>query len=157
MSRLTVIGPAFAVLVAGLAVAAGTSAQAPGPPSGTIELVQRERDARFAGVDNPPRRKESPGDVFLIGGVLRHDDGRTAGRAAAMFTQTDRRRAVGTAVFKLAGGDIVATGALDDRGSADTSDTLAVVGGTGSYAGARGTAVVSEGQGETRFRLSLGS
>lgn len=153
MSRLTIIAGACTTLVAGLAVVTGTSAQSPAPPSGTIQLVQLERDVKSGLVDNPPRRKESTGDIFTIGGAIRDADGRPAGRAAAAFTQTERGYAQGSAVFKLADGQIVLAGMLDDLGRNDTSDNLAIVGGTGAYAGARGTAAVTEGRGETRFEL----
>jgi hypothetical protein len=155
VSRFTIIAGACTAVLAGLAVVAGTSAQSPGPPSGTLELVQLERDAKFAMVDNPPRRKEGPGDVFTIAGGIRNAEGRLAGRAAGVFTQTDATHAQGSAVFKLADGQIVTTGVLDDLGRNDTSDTLAIVGGTGAYAGARGTAVLTEGDGRTRFDLTF--
>lgn len=117
----------------------------------TLELVQLERDVRTGFVDNPPRRRESAGDVFTIRGPVRDASGRRAGRAEAAFTQTGRRSALGAATFVLAGGRLMISGIVDGGGT----DTLAVVGGTGAYAGAAGTVRITEGRRRTVFSFTL--
>src|SRR5919107_635532 len=126
---------------AGLIAVGGTQAQQPGPPTGTLQLVQPERDGRFrATVDAPPRRRGgriSNGDGFLLTGPVRDQAGRRVGRLQAVFVVTNARReetqASGT--FFLADGRIVVEGA-DTRAPVDE---FAITGGTGRYAGARGT------------------
>jgi hypothetical protein len=117
----------------------------------TLELVQLERDVSTGFVDNPPRRRESAGDVFTIRGRVRDAAGRPAGRAEAVFTQTGRRSAAGAATFVLSGGQLMIAGIVDGG----STDTLAVVGGTGAYEGAAGTVRVTEGRRRTSFSFSL--
>jgi hypothetical protein len=52
----------------------------------------------------------------------------------------------------LPDGDIVLEGVTDDRRD---QEPLAIVGGTGAYAGARGTAVVTDTPTLTRFQLTF--
>lgn len=118
----------------------------------TLELVQRERDTSTGFVDNPPRRRESAGDVFTIRGPVRDAAGDRAGSAQAVFTQTGRRSALGSATFALRDGQLMIAGVVDGG----AADTLAVVGGTGAYAGATGTVRVTEGRRRTVFTFTLG-
>jgi dirigent-like protein len=131
--------------------AALTNATAQTGQPTTLELVQLERDVRDAFVDNPPRRRESAGDVFIVSGRVRDTAGRPVGRASAVFTQTSRSSAQGAATFVLANGQIVVEGRLAGSGA----DTFAVVGGTGAYAGATGTARITEGRRRTEFTFTL--
>jgi hypothetical protein len=117
----------------------------------TLELVQLEREVRTGFVDNPPRRRESAGDVFTIRGPVRDASGRRAGRAEAVFTQTARRSSLGNATFVLSGGRLMTSGIVDGG----TTDTLAVVGGTGAYEGAAGTVRITEGRRRTSFSFAL--
>ncbi len=118
----------------------------------TLELVQLERDVRGGFVDNPPRRRESAGDVFTVRGPVRDAAGRAAGRATAAFTQTAKRSALGAATFVLSGGQLMIAGVVDGG-----TDTLAVVGGTGAYEGATGSVRITEGRRRTVFSFTLGS
>jgi hypothetical protein len=146
--RLTAVGLAAATLTAA-AVTTTTHATQPGA---VIELTARDRESRFGGFDAPPRRREGPGDQFTISARLRDPAGDLAGRADAAFAQTSGNRAHGSATFSLADGRIVAVGVVDEAGS---DDRLAVVGGSGAYAGARGTLTVDETRGGTSFRFEL--
>jgi hypothetical protein len=139
---------------AALAVPAllGTATAQSGPPSGTLTLVQLERDTRSGYVDNPPRRRESAGDVFTVSGRVRDAANRPAGRAQAVFIQTGGRSAQGTATFALAQGQIVIVGGLAGSGT----DTFAIAGGTRAYDGATGTARITERRGRTEFLFSFG-
>ena len=82
---------------------------------------------------------------------MRDTAGKAVGSAQAAFTQTGPRSAQGSATFTLAGGRIMIAGALAGRGD----DTLAIAGGSGSYAGASGTVQIVEGRGRTEFRFSF--
>jgi hypothetical protein len=148
MKRLILTAGACAALAAAL-VAGGATAQT---TPATLELVQLERDVRAGFVDNPPRRRESAGDVFTIRGRVRDAAGRAVGSATAVFTQTSRRTAHGGATFTLADGAIEVGGALGGRGV----DTLAIVGGTGAYANATGSVRITEGQRRTTFSFTFG-
>jgi hypothetical protein len=116
-------------------------------------LESLDRETSFKYVDNPPRRRESPGDMFIITGRLRDNSNRPAGRFHASFVMTQRRQSVsqGSGTFVLDDGRIVVSGAIEDRGRRDRTDTLAVVGGSGAYTAARGTMVVTERRRSTRF------
>ena len=159
MTRLTLcVSVACAALVGVVAVVATTGAQAPGPPTGALELILRERDSRFEFVDNPPLRKESAGDMAVITGRLRAADGSARGRLQAYFLATKggnferafRGQVSGT--LMLPDGDIVLEGVTDDRRD---QEPLAVVGGTRAYAGARGVAVVTDTRTLTRFQVTF--
>jgi hypothetical protein len=134
-----------------------TEAQQAGPPTGTLQLVQRDRDARFRLIDVLPRadrrRPIMAGDGFLITGAVRDQAGNRAGRLQALIVLTNPRREEGevSATFLLTGGRIMASGA-------DTKariDDFAVTGGTGRYAGARGTLTVTERRRSTGFVFSF--
>ena len=148
MKRLILTGGVSAALAAALLAGGATAQTAPA----TLELHQLERDARSGFVDNPPRRRESRGDVFTVGGPVRDAGGRRVGNAQAVFTQTARRTAHGGGTFTLADGSIEISGRLGGSGT----DTLAIVGGTGAYAGATGTVVITEPRGRTAFRFTIG-
>lgn len=149
MKRLILaIGAGAALAVPALL---GTATAQPGPPSGTLTLVQLERDTRTGYLDNPPRRRESADDVFAVSGRVRDAANRPTGRAQAVFTQTGRRLAQGSATFALAQGQIVIVGGLAGSGT----DNLVIAGGTGAYAGATGTARITERRGRTEFLFSF--
>jgi hypothetical protein len=159
MTRFTVCVSVTCAALVGVAAAVATSgAQAPGPPTGELELVLRERDSSFKFVDNAPRRRESAGDMAIIAGRLRDTDGSARGRLQAYFVATkggnfERAfRGQVTGALVLRDGDIVLGGVVDDRRD---EEPLAITGGTGAYAGARGTAVVTDTRSSTRFRLTF--
>jgi Allene oxide cyclase barrel like domain len=159
MKRLAIcLGVACAALVTAIAVVGTSGAKQAGPPTGTLDLVLRQGDAKFKAVDNPPLRKESAGDMAIITGRLRGSDGTAQGRLQVYFVATksgnfDRAfRGQVSGSFVLPAGDIVAEGVTDD---ARDQEPLAIVGGTGSYAGARGVLVVTDTRTETRFRFTF--
>jgi hypothetical protein len=145
MKRLILIIAACALAVPVLVGPAG--AQAPT----TLELVQLDREVKTGFVDAPPKRRESAGDVFTVRGPLRDAGSRRVGSVDAVFTQTGRRTARGGGTFTLADGSIEVSGRLGGSGT----DTLAITGGTGAYAGASGMVVITEGRGRTRFGFTL--
>jgi hypothetical protein len=155
MQRLAlIITAACAAIVTVVALVGSSGAQQPGPPTGTLELVSLDRETRFAFVDNPPRRRERAGDLFMINARLRDGANRPAGRLHASFAETQpppRVVAQGSATFILRNGQIMVNGPIVDRGRGDRTDTFAVVGGSGAYTAARGTMVTRETRRRTRF------
>ena len=159
MSRFTLFAGILLAAVVGVVVAVATSgAQAPGPPTGSLEVVLRENDARFKFVDNPPLRKESKGDMAVITGRLVGTDGSARGRLQAYFVATKNRnferafRGQVSGTLVLSEGDVVLEGVTDDRRD---QEPLAISGGTGAFAGARGVAVVTDSPSQTRFQLNF--
>jgi Dirigent-like protein len=153
--RLALISTAAcAAIVGAVAVAGSSRAQQTGPPTGTLELVSLNGETRFAFVDNPPRRRERAGDLFVINARLRDTSNRPAGRVHASFAETQpppRVVAQGSGTFILRNGQVMVSGPIVDRGRNDRTDTLAVVGGTGAYTGARGTLVTTDMRRSTRY------
>jgi hypothetical protein len=155
MQRLAVIvTAACAAIISAATLVVSSGAQQPGPPTGTLELVGLDREASFKFVDTPPRRREGAGDQFLITQRLRDTSNRRAGRVHASFAITPGRRsgAHGSGTFIVRNGRIVVTGIIDDPGR---TDTLAIVGGSGAYTGARGTLVTTERRRSTRFLFTF--
>jgi hypothetical protein len=142
--------PAF--LTIALAVAASTSAgiafaadgpakhhpvaHASAPPTGSLQIVLRPQSFHLA--DLPPKRSgdgpPSPGDASIITyRVFDAAGAKRLGRAQFVCTAIDRR-----GEHEQCGGTIaLPDGQLATQGDADN---VAVVGGSGAYAGARGTA-----------------
>jgi Dirigent-like protein len=155
MQRLALIITAvFAAILGVVAVVGNSGAQQPGPPTGTLELVSLNRETQFVFVDNPPRRRERAGDLFVINARLRDTSNRPAGRVHASFAETQpppRVVAQGSGTFILPAGQIMVSGPIVDRGRNDRTETLAVVGGSGAYTGARGTLVTTDTRRSTRY------
>ncbi len=147
-----------AVLLLGVAVVSSGVAQQPGPPTGTLDLVQLNRESSFKFIDNPPRGGEeqepSPGDMAIIGATLRDTSNRRAGRLHVVLTRLEGRRKYVDQVngtFRVEGGYIVVGGIL----GGGRTDDAAITGGTGRYAGARGTLRVTETRQGLRFRFTF--
>ena len=142
---------------AGVSLAGSSGAQQPPAPTTSLELVQRSREVTFKYVDIGRRstpENPSPGDPALIGGPLRDAADRRVGRTHALFMRHEGRRRIVdlvSAKFALEGGDIVVEGL--SRGQRVTE--MAIVGGTGRYAGARGVLRVTGGRAETRFTFNF--
>ena len=147
-----------AVLLLGVAVVSSGVAEQPGPPAGTLDLVQLNRESSFKFIDNPPRGGEdqepSPGDMAIIGATLRDTSNRRAGRLHVVFTRLEGRRKYVDSVdatFRVEGGYIV-VGGISHGGR---TDDAAITGGTGRYAGARGTLRITETRQGARFRFTF--
>ena len=130
-----------------LAIVATASGHATGR---TIHLVQH--DKHFAFIDNPPKggmqKPPSQGDQYVIGGVDT-ENGKPAGTTNLVCVVTQPgKKAVSTCngSLILAKGTITATGVSS---IATNSDTYAITGGTGAYAGARGVLVTTQGRHES--------
>ena len=145
MFRPTLLAVALTATVAssaGIALAAdhpapnGSDARPAAPPTGTQQVVLRPKSFSFA--DVAPKRKgdgpPSPGDASIVTyRVLDAGGAKPIGRAQFVCVATDRRgqheQCSGT--IALPDGQIATQG---------DAENVAIVGGSGAYAGSRGTA-----------------
>ena len=157
MPRLTLITVACAAIISAVAFVGISGAQQVGPPTATLELVSLDRETRFKFVDNAPRsnpERPSPGDLAIITSRLRDSANRRAGKVYAVFMRlAGRKRFVDQVrgTFRLSGGHIVVEGIV----AGGRRDNVAVTGGTGRYAGARGTLQVTSSRKGARFRFTF--
>ena len=149
MKRLTLsLAVACAVVATGIASADGRPAAVHGH---TFTLV--EHDGPFSFVDLPPQngngRGVTAGDLLVLTNPLTRPDGSTAGTLHAACTVIDARTSIDTAILHCNGSYVLRHGtlALSTTGAVASAPTLslAVTGGTGAYAGARGTVVSRQG------------
>jgi hypothetical protein len=137
------IVPALAIAVTALGITgvSGAAVRQTTPRSVTFHLVEKEFGFNF--VDNPPRqgRNAAPlmGDQFAFSSELRTRGGAHAGWLDATCT-VSRGGPNGTGpcygIFSLKGGQLSAMAQLTFQGN---TTHIAIVGGTGVYAGATGT------------------
>lgn len=134
MTKSIAVAAATAAAVAALtAGGAGAGAQA---GARTIDLISVEQHC--GGADNG-RRGPSLGDLDACRGHLRDaGSNAVAGRAhwTCVYLGSTRKGSDCSAVVRLRGGTLQAAGVLSHTSA---SSTWAVTGGTGGYAGARGT------------------
>jgi hypothetical protein len=152
-----------------LAIAAGAVAyavplaSAPAAPSGSFSLLASLDRHSMVRVDARPKGT-SPGDVFVFSASLRRD-GKPDGRAEFVQTVVDPRyRGISMRVdLLLSDGTIELQGAGLSRrapgGASPSSETeMAIVGGTGAYAGASGSVkLVPSGRTTQRLDVTLQS
>jgi hypothetical protein len=147
---MKIIGCLSIVALLSLLGALGASAAGPASPRNvTFHLVERQIGSNF--VDNPPRQgfNAAPliGDQFMFTSDVQTKAGAHAGALNATCTIT-RGGPHGTGpcygVFSFKGGQLVGIAALSFT---NPTTVIAIVGGTGVYAGATGT-VISTSRGE---------
>jgi hypothetical protein len=159
--------PVLALAVAGgLATAASGGAQTPG--SRTLSFFETDTGSRFNIVDNAPkspvrnpesrRYRFSLGDqVVFVNPLLDQRGGNRVGALYGAGTVVAGRSfanlvLLGTVTFTLSdGSQIAAVGTFTPGQTA----RVAIIGGTGAYEGARGTAVSQEVQGGSQDTLTL--
>ena len=144
-----IITAACAAIVSVVALVGSSGAQLPGPPTGTLELVSLDQETRFTFVDNPPRRRERAGDLFMIiAGCATAPTATPAGCTRRSLRRSRRR--VWSRRDPRPSFSVMVSGPIVDR-PGDRTDTFAVVGGSGAYTAARGTMVTTEMRRRTRF------
>ena len=155
------------ILIPAVAAAAVASAvplaSAPAAPSGSFTLVARLDGHSMVTVDARPKGT-SPGDVFVFSTSLRRD-GKPDGRGEFVQTVVDPRyRGISMrADLLLSDGTLELQGAGLSRrapgGAKPASETdMAIVGGTGAYAGASGSVkLVPAGRTTQRLEIALSS
>jgi len=134
------------VLSCAVVVSAGAKASS---RSVTFHLVENQYASNF--IDNPPRNgpNEPPliGDEFVFTSNLSTRAGKHAGRLSAMCMIANGGRNAGGpcyGVFSFEGGQLMGIAGLDFT---KQTTQIAIVGGTGVYAGASGT-ITSVSRGE---------
>ena len=147
MSRPTALAAtATAAIAVAVAVALPVSGQAQSAGEQTIELTARTTGVRI--VDLAPRGRVSAGDVLVSTNRLTNAAGAPAGTAHMLCGVTRPARTFERATFQCAGTQRLNDGTLSfslvARLGADRVITAAITGGTGAYAGARGSVVNTE-------------
>jgi hypothetical protein len=93
--------------------------------------------------------------VSITGGTLRDTSNRRAGKAHVVFMRLKGRRKAHvdqvSATFDLKGVQIV----MEEVSDGGRTDVVAITGGTGTYAGARGTVRVSFTRTRAHIRLTF--
>jgi hypothetical protein len=135
---------------------AGTLAVAAGPAAakghgGRITFKLTSKLEHAAVVDNAPTG-DSPGDLLVFTEKLYNARGKQVGTDAAQCTRLFDASSLCTGVYKLRGGQIHVQ--LVQPGPTGVYDQ-AVTGGTGRYAGVRGTVTVDQQPGGDRFTFKL--
>jgi hypothetical protein len=156
--RTATAGLALAALTAAVgAVVAGGNDAAATRAARSLDLVLRLPEARVTQVDAPPAHsntnpQDSPGDAIVLHAPVRKPAGAKVGQIDAVFTATagsDREQIVCTITL---GRNQIAVQGIDGAASVDR---VAIVGGTGRFAGARGTLTARETGAQRRFHLSF--
>ena len=123
--------------VGGAAFTSGSSAEGLAGQSRILHLVEKGGDLRF--VDNPPRAKHSydfsAGDIVIVSRDLYTRKGAGAGSLRIVCVVKDQTTQQCNGTETLSGGTLEVAGVS----SPAPSTTVAVIGGTGAYNGARGT------------------
>jgi hypothetical protein len=159
LSRL--LASAVVISFCGLAVLASPASAISGPTTVTFQELDKGSTSQF--VDNPPEATLkngalfSPGDMVISTGPLAME-GKVVGKIRAICTATGSgtTKRPGTAGFyctgiaKIPGGSLVFVGEASEGPS-----EAAVVGGTGIYAGAKGSLVTRRGKGSSTTTVTL--
>jgi dirigent-like protein len=147
--RVRWIAPALIGAVA-VAAAGGQIAPAAGPPR-TLDLVAAGQRCSHVDVG---RKGGSVGDEMFCRATLRAATGGAAAgsvRYTCAYLGSERAGDECTALARLAGGTLLLAGALSHT---NTVSEWAVVGGTGTYVGARGSARLRQ-LGSTRTAVTI--
>jgi hypothetical protein len=155
----------FAVVAAGAAAIVLSVTTGSAQPAGarTIKLFEPSKGSTFAFVDNPPKAnrrhpRESIGDLFVLSNpVLDKSQTHRLGRSAAQCTTSaagSPQTAIATCFGTLTLNDGTLAIQTTVRGE-PRKTTMAVTGGTGAYAGARGTLVAVAGRSGSTDTVTL--
>ncbi len=160
MTRRIAYALPLAAVAAGAALAPGTFGQSPSAPA-TLTLEMRHKEARVTMIDERPlmtrkRTTESPGDSVVSRGTLRNTAGAAVGAIHGKFVVTGGRSADTTehvsATMVLADGQLALQGVIDQEGA---SEVVPIVGGSGRFDGAAGTAEITGDDNAVRFVVRL--
>jgi hypothetical protein len=135
-------------------VLAALAAAAPAPaatPARTVTLQARSQVEQAQTVDNQPAGP-SAGDLLVFTERLLDPSGKEIGHDAAVCVTLFDARSLCTGTYDLRGGQVMVQ--LLQPGPQRTYDQ-AITGGTGRYAGARGTVTVHQGDGGDRFTFRI--
>jgi hypothetical protein len=140
--------------IALVAVGALALSAAPAAAKGkerTITIKARSQIERAQVIDNAPTG-DSAGDLLVFTEGLFDSHGKRIGSDAASCVRLFDQTSLCTGTYKLAGGQLMVQ--LLQPGPTGTYDQ-AITGGTGRFAGARGTVTVAQQSGGDRFTFRI--
>ena len=140
--------------IAVIAVGALALSAAPAGAKGhgrTITIKARSQIEHVQLVDNAPTG-DSPGDMLVFTEQLFDSHGKRIGGDAATCVRLFDATSLCTGLYKLPGGQVMVQ--LLQPGPTGTYDQ-AITGGTGRFAGARGTVTVAQQSGGDRFTFKI--
>ena len=149
-------------LSTGVVALSAHGASAGSEASRTIRLISTTTQVNVL-VDRAPKRVANAGDVFLARSMLRNGiaqfgkpTGAVVGGDVATVSLVSANRSDVKMTVKLPGGTLRVAGRVEDQ----RVQTIPVVGGTGAFAGARGTCAItgldaSGNRARNVYRLSL--
>jgi hypothetical protein len=117
----------------------------------TITIKARSQIEHAQSVDNAPTG-DSPGDLVIFTEQLFDSRGKRIGSDAATCVRLFDATSLCTGIYKLPGGQVMVQ--LLQPGPTGTYDQ-AITGGTGRFAGARGTVTVAQQSGGDRFTFKV--
>jgi hypothetical protein len=117
----------------------------------TITIKARSQIEHAQVVDNAPTG-DSPGDLVIFTEQLFDSRGKRIGSDAATCVRLFDATSLCTGIYKLPGGQVMVQ--LLQPGPTGTYDQ-AITGGTGRFAGARGTVTVAQQSGGDRFTFRI--
>jgi hypothetical protein len=160
MSRILATALALGALAAAaLLVGPGASAQSPG--GRTLSFTELEKGATFKHVRNTkPKspRANSLGDILVFTNPLADASGRVVGRLHVSCATTGGARNFLKSAITCSGTYVLRDGTLTAQGTfrvGGATTTIAITGGTGAYANARGVLVSKEDRGGTHDTITL--
>jgi hypothetical protein len=160
MSRILATALALGALAAAaLLVGPGASAQSPG--GRTLSFTELEKGATFKHVRNTkPKspRANSLGDILVFTNPLADASGRVVGRLHVSCATTAGARNFLKSAITCSGTYVLRDGTLTAQGTfrvGGATTTIAITGGTGAYANARGVLVSKEDRGGTHDTITL--
>jgi hypothetical protein len=163
MLRFTRIAAALLAVLALIAAVAGlrSSAAAQAPPGRTLTFTELERGSTFTHIRNTKgaqRQSNLQGDVLAFTNPLADASGARVGKLSVGCTTTTSARnflkstLTCTGVIALRDGTLALTG---NTSPGSPTTTVAVTGGTGAYANARGVYVSTEARGGSASTITL--
>jgi hypothetical protein len=160
MSRILATALALGALAAAaLLVGPGASAQSPG--GRTLSFTELEKGASFKHVRNTkPKspRANSLGDILVFTNPLADASGRVVGRLHVSCATTAGARNFLKSAITCSGTYVLRDGTLTAQGTfrvGGATTTIAITGGTGAYANARGVLVSKDDRGGTHDTITL--
>ena len=117
----------------------------------TITIKARSQIEHAQAVDNAPTGA-SPGDLLIFTEQLFDSNGKRIGSDAATCVRLFDATSLCTGIYKLPGGQVMVQ--LLQPGPTGTYDQ-AITGGTGRFAGARGTVTVAQQSSGDRFTFKI--
>jgi hypothetical protein len=160
MSRILATALALGALAAAaLLVGPGASAQSPG--GRTLSFTELEKGATFKHVRNTkPKspRANSLGDILVFTNPLADASGRVVGRLHVSCATTAGARNFLKSAITCSGTYVLRDGTLTAQGTfrvGGATTTIAITGGTGAYANARGVLVSKDDRGGARDTIIL--